>query len=68
MQMLSEPQASLLEKLKGGATLVHEAQTTGRFRLTESGGVCRTIHPATVESLIASGVLFKDLMGRVQTA
>lgn len=65
---LSEPQRSLIVSLKGGASLLHhEAQTTGLFRLTEAGR-SRTVHPATVESLIAGGFLTKDLFGRLWLA
>lgn len=66
MSKMSAAQTSLVEKIGKGATLVHEAGSTGLFRLTEDGVAPRTIHPSTVESLIAAGVLFKDLMGRVR--
>lgn len=66
MSKLSAAQVSLVEKMEKGATLVHEAGSTGLFRLTEEGVAPRTVHPSTVESLIAAGVLFKDLVGRVR--
>lgn len=63
MIKLSEPQQALVEKLKAGATLQHEAQTTGLFRLTH-GGRARSVHPATVQSLLDRGLMRKDPLGR----
>lgn len=64
---LSIPQASLVEKLRGGALLRH--QPNGIFKLHD-GVAKRTIHPATVEALIRAGVLYKSLDGhcRLETA
>ena len=64
---LSEPQQILVDRLSHGARLQHEAQTTGSFRLTEAGR-SRTVHPATVTSLVKAGVLIKDSRGRVTLA
>lgn len=58
---LSEPQQSLVGKLRSGARLSHST-ATGLFRLKD-GRIERTIHPATVQSLIDVGVLHKDMCG-----
>ncbi len=58
---LSEPQELLVKKLKDGAQLRHFTDT-GLFRLREAAA-SRTVHPATVESLIRTGVLNKSLDG-----
>lgn len=58
---LSEPQQSLVSKLRSGARLSHSTMT-GLFRLKD-GPIERTIHPATVQSLIEVGVLNKGLSG-----
>ncbi len=63
MIKLSEPQQTLIDKLKAGATLQHEAQTSGLFRLTQNGRA-RSVHPATVQSLLERGFLRKDALGR----
>ena len=57
----SEPQETLVRKLRAGAKLQHEL-TTGLFRLQE-GPVRRSIHPATVQSLLDAGVIRKSLVG-----
>lgn len=62
---LSQAQASLVEHLRKGWKLEHEAQTSGRFKLSGAGG-SRTVHPATVNSLIEAGYMFKDVLGRVR--
>jgi len=58
---LSEPQELLVNKLKGGAQLRHQLDT-GLFRL-QDGSKSRTVHPATVESLIRAGVISKSMSG-----
>ena len=58
---LSEAQQSLVDKLRAGAMLQHEQ--SGLFRLHE-GTRSRSIHPATVQSLLDAGVLLKGLGGR----
>jgi hypothetical protein len=60
---LSAPQASLVDKLRGGAFLRH--QPNGIFKLQE-GAAKRTIHPATVDALIRAGVLYKSLDGHIR--
>lgn len=57
----SEPQELLINKLKAGASLRHETGT-GLFRLQE-GSKSRTVHPATVESLLRAGVISKSMGG-----
>ena len=58
---LSEPQELLVNKLKAGASLRHQLET-GLFRL-QDGSKTRTVHPATVESLIRAGVISKSMSG-----
>jgi len=58
---LSEPQELLINKLKAGASLCHQLET-GLFRL-QDGSKTRTVHPATVESLIRAGVISKSMSG-----
>ena len=58
---LSEAQQSLVDKLRAGAMLQHEQ--SGLVRLHE-GTRSRSIHPATVQSLLDAGVLLKGLGGR----
>jgi hypothetical protein len=53
-----------VDKLTAGADLLHDAQASGLFLLTEAGRR-RTIHPATVNALLANGVLTKDFFGRL---
>lgn len=60
---LSEAQQIIITRLRAGASLVHEAQTTGLYRMTYEGKA-RTVHPATVRSLISIGMLEIDLLGR----
>ncbi len=62
----SEPQDLLVRKMKTGARLRHH-QDTGLFRLQDSI-VTRTVHPATVESLLRSGVINKSLDGECRLA
>ena len=57
---LSEPQRSLVDKIKSGARLQHDQ--TGLYRLSE-GVKQRTVNPATVSSLISAGVLAKGTGG-----
>ena len=59
---LSEPQQSLVHKLADGWTLQHEAQTSGVFRISKDG-IARTVHTATVVSLLDAGILQKDATG-----
>lgn len=63
---LSEPQKLLVQKLNAGAKLSHH-QDTGLFRLQDSI-TTRTVHPATVESLMRSGVINKSLDGECRLA
>jgi len=63
---LSEPQQLLVNSLKAGAVLNH-SNVTGLFRLKD-GAKSRTVHPATVLSLIASGVINKSLGGDCRLA
>lgn len=58
---LSEPQESLVLKMRAGATLRHDV-ATGLFRLHD-GVLTRTVHSATVQSLLAAGVIHKNLAG-----
>ncbi len=60
---LSEAQQIIITRLQAGASLLHEAQTTGLYRMTYEGKA-RTVHPATVRSLISIGMLEIDLFGR----
>lgn len=60
---LSEPQQSLVDRLRSGGTLQFE-QATGRYRLQHNDKV-RTVQPSTVQSLLDRGVLFQDLLGAV---
>lgn len=57
---LSGTQASLVDKIRGGALLRH--QPNGIFKLHD-GVAKRTVHPATVDALIRAGVLYKSLDG-----
>lgn len=61
---LSEPQRLLLDKLRAGALLRHEAQERGLYRLTHGGSV-RTVQTSTVTSLIANGILTQGNSGLV---
>jgi hypothetical protein len=61
MKILSEPQQSLVNKLKSGAKLKHDLGS-GLFRL-QDGLLQRSIPPATVQSLLAAGVVCKSLAG-----
>ena len=58
---LSGPQALLVQKLKAGAKLRH-CPDTGLFRLQDAD-ITRSVHPATVESLLKTGVINKSLSG-----
>jgi hypothetical protein len=58
---LCEPQESLVRKLKAGAKLQHDL-ASGLFRL-QDGPLRRSIHPATVQSLLVAGVIRKSLGG-----
>lgn len=60
-KILSEPQQSLVKKLKSGARLQHDL-ATGLFRL-QDGPLRHSIHPATVQSLLAAGVIRKSMAG-----
>lgn len=57
----SETQELLVRKMKAGATLQHHIDT-GLFRLKDAI-TTRTVHPATVGSLIRAGVISKSLDG-----
>lgn len=61
IEKLNQPQQSLVRKLRTGARLSHSTES-GLFRLKD-GPSERTIHPATVQSLIDVGVLTKDMCG-----
>lgn len=61
IEKLSQPQQSLVRKLRAGARLSHSTES-GLFRL-KAGPSELTIHPATVQSLIDVGVLTKDMCG-----
>lgn len=60
-KILSEPQQSLVNKMKSGAKLQHDL-ATGLFRL-QGGQLRRSIHPATVQSLLTAGVILKSMAG-----
>lgn len=62
----SEPQELLVHKMKAGATLQHHIDT-GLFRLKDAI-TTRTVHPATVESLMRAGVICKSLDGSCRLA
>ena len=66
LQALSEPQQSLIRKLRSGATLHHDL-ATGLFRLHD-GTLRRSIHPATVQSLLMAGVIVKGMGGNCSLA
>ena len=57
----SEPQELLVSKMRAGAKLRHSLET-GLFRLQDTI-TTRTVHPATVESLLKAGVIQKSLDG-----
>ena len=63
---LSDPQELLVRKLKAGAALQHHLDT-GLFRLKDAI-TTRTVHPATVESLMRAGVIIKSLDGACRLA
>lgn len=63
---LSEPQKLLVTHMKDGARL-HHHHDTGLFRLSDSV-TTRSMHPATVESLIRAGVIVKSLDGSCRLA
>lgn len=63
---LSEPQELLVRKMKEGAQLRHHIDS-GLFRLRDAI-ITRTVHPATVESLLRSGVINKSLDGSCSLA
>lgn len=63
---LSEPQQLLVESLKDGATLRLEPPR-GLYRLTKAGKT-RSEHPATVNSLLARGLLIKQETGEITLA
>jgi hypothetical protein len=58
---LSEPQERLVQKMKSGAKLQHHLDS-GLFRPHETS-TTRTVHPATVESLLKVGLIRKTLGG-----
>lgn len=58
---LSEPQAWLINKMQAGALLKHHIDT-GLFRLKD-GTVTRSIHPATIKSLLDAGLIIKRATG-----
>lgn len=58
---LTGPQKLLVRKLQAGAKLQHDL-ATGLF-LIQDGAMRRCIHPATVQSLLVSGVIHKSLGG-----
>lgn len=60
---LSEAQQIVIDRMKAGAALCHEVQTTGRYRMTHEGK-SRTVHTGTVQSLIAQGLLETNLLGQ----
>lgn len=63
---LSKPQQLLVNKLISGAQLNHSAKS-GLFRLRD-GPNERTIHPATVQSLINAGLLLKGMSTALRLA
>ncbi|SFF34280.1 hypothetical protein [Paracidovorax wautersii] len=63
---LSEPQQLLVEGLKNGGTLRLEPPR-GLYRLTKSGKT-RSEHPATVNALLARGLLIKQECGEITLA
>ena len=63
---LCKPQEMLVRKTKAGAKLQHHIDT-GLFRLKVSI-TTRSVHPATVESLLRSGVINKSLDGSCRLA
>lgn len=63
---LSHPQDLLVCKLKAGAVLQHHLDT-GLFRLKDEI-TSRTVHPATVNSLMRAGVIIKSLDGACRLA
>ena len=63
---LSEPQERLVRKLKDGAELRHHVDT-GLFGLRDAI-TTRSVHPATVESLLRVGVINKSLDGSCRLA
>ena len=62
----SESQDLLVRKMKAGAGLQHHLDS-GLFRLRDARST-RTVHPATVESLVRSGVIIKSLDGTCRLA
>lgn len=63
---LSHPQNLLVSKLQEGALLQHNLDS-GLFRLKDEF-TTRTVHPATVESLLRAGVIIKSLDGSCRLA
>ena len=63
---LSDPQVLLVRKLQAGAALQHHLDS-GLFRLKDEF-TTRTVHPATVESLMRAGVITKSLDGACRLA
>ena len=63
---LSAPQELLVAKLRAGAKLRHHLDT-GLFRLQDNF-TTRSVHPATVESLMRAGVIIKSLDGACRLA
>lgn len=60
---LSESQQSVVDRLRAGALLVHDVQSTGRYRMSHFGKSW-TVHTATVRSLIALGLIETNLLGQ----
>jgi hypothetical protein len=58
---LSQPQKTLLDKMRAGARLRH-GQADGVFRL-QDGPIERAVSPATVIALIKANVVHKDMTG-----
>lgn len=63
---LCKPQEMFVRKAKAGAKVQHHIDT-GLFRLKVSI-TTRSVHPATVESLLRSGVINKSLDGSCRLA
>lgn len=63
---LSHSQDLLVRKLKAGAVLQRHLDT-GLFRLKDEI-TTRTVHPATVNSLMRAGVIIKSLDGACRLA
>lgn len=60
---LTRRQLNLVARLQSGATLTHDVQGTGRFRLLD-GTHERTVLLQTVLALLDAGVLHKAMLGQ----